>query len=129
MICVEAMDLASPFLDEELGAVQRERVARHLGSCAECAAELEAMRRLDAVMAGSLPAAVRRARRRPGWALAACLLLAFVGTWLMLPAPARLTVQSSQRCYHVAVEGATLLSVEVRDSFETPTRFDDGGLR
>lgn len=70
------------FLDGELGEAARSGVERHLASCADCRGELEKSRRLESLLARSVPAGAApdtdrflrlvqaRSRRRTGWGLA-----------------------------------------------------------
>lgn len=70
------------FLDDELGEPARAEVERHLASCAECRAESDGSRRLEALLQRSVPAGSApdtdrflqvlqaRSRRPGGWMLA-----------------------------------------------------------
>ncbi|MGE5247790.1 MAG: anti-sigma factor family protein, partial [Verrucomicrobiota bacterium] len=47
MDCRNARELLGAYHDGELAGADRDRVAAHLERCAECAALLEALRRID----------------------------------------------------------------------------------
>lgn len=89
MKCTEVQEHLSAWLDREVPEELRPRLAEHLAACPACRAELAALERLDAALAGleapeprrDLAAGVLRRLPRPTplWfrslALAACLLL------------------------------------------------------
>jgi len=89
MKCTEVQEHLSAWLDGEIPGELEPRLAEHLAACPACQAELAALKRLDAALAGletpgpsrNLAAGVLRRlpRRTPAWvrsmALAACLLL------------------------------------------------------
>lgn len=89
MKCTEVQEYLSAWLDGEVPEELRPQLAEHLAACPTCRAELAALARLDAALAGletpeprrDLAAGVRRQLPRPAssWvrslALAACLLL------------------------------------------------------
>lgn len=89
MKCTEVQEHFSAWLDGEVAEELRPRLAEHLAVCPACRAELAALKRLDAALAGleapeppwDLAAGVLRQLPRPTpfWfrslALAACLLL------------------------------------------------------
>ncbi|MFW6127084.1 MAG: anti-sigma factor family protein [Thermodesulfobacteriota bacterium] len=89
MKCTEVQEHLSAWLDGEIPDELEPRLAEHLAACPVCQAELAALNRLDAALAGleapgpprGLAAGVLRRLpwRTPAWvrslALAACLLL------------------------------------------------------
>jgi anti-sigma factor (TIGR02949 family) len=112
MVCQDAMDRLSPFLDDELDPVASREVARHLESCPDCAAAFERQRKLGETLRRDLEyhrapdllrarvvrdtrAALRRdgARLRPAtqpwrWLSVAAALIAVVGgTWMVATLP------------------------------------------
>lgn len=106
MQCPEAQEYLSAWLDGEVREELRPALAAHLGECPACQAELKALERLEAALAGltvpvpqGLGAGVRRRLSRPRspWrqslALAACLVLgiflggALTGSFYPAPAP------------------------------------------
>ncbi len=52
----EHADKLSAYHDGELDAVSRAAMERHLGQCAQCAAELERLRKLSALLVQTAPA-------------------------------------------------------------------------
>jgi len=69
-------DELAEFLAGHLAEERRERAARHLAECGECAADAEAMRGAD-------PAVRRRPRGLPYWAIAAGVAVLAAGAWLL----------------------------------------------
>ena len=91
---IEMRELLPEYLHERLGDVERARVAAHLASCEDCAAELEAMRAARSALSRTLPidtrkivAALPRPVQRtsrpalhfPVWRVAAALTMVSVG--------------------------------------------------
>jgi len=112
MVCRDAMDRFSPFLDDELDPVASREVSRHLESCPSCAAALDRHRQLSESLRRDLEyhrapdllrarvvRDVRAAARRDGahsrpatqpwrWlSAAAAVIVVGGGTWLVTTLP------------------------------------------
>lgn len=106
MKCNEARRFMSPYLDSELGSTKTFEVSDHLQHCPECERRFNSERAVDDLMRRRLehdpmpaelwsrisqnvttPLWVRRLRSGPALALAAAIVLAFVGTTMVLQSP------------------------------------------
>jgi len=101
MTCDETRELLSPYLDEALSPDERSLVDAHLGGCAECRGELEALRgtigllhRLEPVRApvGFVDRVVAAARPRPWYRRVADAVLLPLSVKLPLEAAAVVVV-------------------------------------